>query len=104
MGELLFVVPNPNVYTRTCRSTACSAAVRGNGPALLAPSVSRTIIWGTKSSLEAGGVGWSDDEPISLGATRLSTSAIASKDRRIALPIAVRRAGVRYEIAFSNNF
>src|ERR1041384_6941573 len=105
MGELLFVVSNPIVYTRTWRATACSAAVRGSGPALLAPTVSKTIILGPKSSLEeAGGVGWSDDDPISLGAIRSSTSAIASSDRKIALPIAVRRAGVRYEIAFSNNF
>ena len=47
-GRSLFgsLVPKPIVYTRTPRAAASEAASTGSGPALLAPSVSNTMMAG----------------------------------------------------------
>src|SRR5215213_5830220 len=65
-----FAVPNPIVYTRTPRSTACCAASKGVGPALLTPSVSSTMISGAYAPAGTG-VGATPDESVTLGATLL---------------------------------
>src|SRR5258706_3511461 len=104
MGDDGLEVPNPIVYPRTPRSVACLAASNGSGPALLAPSVKSTMICGTYWPLGVGVAAPVDVPPVlSLDLIWLSISAIASKERRIALPIAVRRAVVKLFMAFSNN-
>src|SRR5215213_5467084 len=84
-------VPNPIVYTRIPRSSACWAASNGIGPALLTPSVSSTMISGAYAPLGTGVGAMPGDESVTLGATFLSISAIASSDLRIPLPFAALR-------------
>src|SRR5215212_378608 len=51
-----------------------------------------------------GGVAGAAEEPMSLGATLSSTSAIASMERKMALPMAVLRAVVKLSMALSSEF
>jgi len=85
------VVPKPIVYTRSRRAAASSAAVTGSTPWVFAPSVSTTMVSGSKS---AGGS--PEPEPGSwtstpVGGTSGLISAIASTAVRMPSPIAVPR-------------
>ena len=71
-------------------------------PALLAPSVSRTMMSGAYAPLTTGAGAVPVDESVTLFATDGSISEMASIEARMPSPIAVRRPVARLCRAFSS--
>ena len=96
---------------RTPRLTAIAAASSGSGPVVFWPSLSRTMTAGANLPGAAGvGTGfagepsgarpdWASEVGAALGRSWPSTSAMASSDTRMPLPIAVERWVVSRSIA-----